>query len=454
MDAGTVVIIGGGTAGLGAAYTLKKHGIRPVVLEAGDRVGGRMGGDRVDGFCLDEGADFLTPSHDVARRLCDELGLDLVPWRLNLAWYRKGRFVLTRPAISPVDVMRNMPAYWTLGMLSPRGIATMLKLVRMVRNHPEHLSFGSASRVAELDGEDSILDHLRSIGASKDMMVMLGGFLEMTMCDLDQMGAAYALTYFAQIIMRAPELAVPEKGLGEMTHALTAASDADIRVSTPVSHVAIEDGAVTGVVVDGDRIEADAVICATSATKALEIIPGLPPEMRRALGTVKYSRGCRVVIGLDRPPLPIGWQGILYPEDETPLVVDRSIMLPGCVPPGKSTLDLLVGRDRAEQLFPLDDDQIKRQLLGEARRMAPPGAALPDDDEGLFTRVYRWREAVCTGSPGMLKSIADMREQHSRGVSNLILAGDYMRMPSLNGALASGVDAANTVAEWIRSRSS
>ena len=55
MATGKVVIIGGGTSGLSAAYTLKKHGINPIVLEANDRVGGRMGGDRIDGFSVDEG---------------------------------------------------------------------------------------------------------------------------------------------------------------------------------------------------------------------------------------------------------------------------------------------------------------------------------------------------------------------------------------------------------------
>ena len=45
-----------------------------------------------------------------------------------------------------------------------------------------------------------------------------------------------------------------------------------------------------------------------------------------------------------------------------------------------------------------------------------------------------------------------MRRQHGRDVKNLFLAGDYMRMPSVNGALASGVDAAEEVAEMFSSR--
>ena len=53
----------------------------------------------------------------------------------------------------------------------------------------------------------------------------------------------------------------------------------------------------------------------------------------------------------------------------------------------------------------------------------PPGSNLPGDDEGLFARVYRWKEAVCMMSPGMFKAVAEMRRQLDRDVKNLFLAG-------------------------------
>ena len=100
----------------------------------------------------------------------------------------------------------------------------------------------------------------------------------------------------------------------------------------------------------------------------------------------------------------------------------------------------------------MDDEEIKRRMLADARRNPPPGSALPADDEGLFTRVYRWREAVCMGLPGMVKAIEEMRRQLDRDVKNLFLAGDYMRVPCVNGALASGVDAAEEVVKLLESR--
>ena len=444
-----VIIIGGGAAGLSAAYTLKKHGIRTILLEANDRVGGRLGGDRVDGFSLDEGADFFCSSYDVAFRLCEELGLPLIRSDMNLGWYRNGQWTLTTPIKSFRTAVQNLPAFWKLGLLS----VGFLKLAKAVNADSEYLNFAGDSRLVELDTGENAGAYMAKMGVPESLRTTLRGFLEMTMGEVEQMGAAYMRTYLAEMLLKADQIYVPEKGAGELTHALANACGAEIRISTPARSVVILDGVVTSVTVDDGPIEADAVICAVPATKVPEIIPDLPNGIRNALGTVKYSRGCRVVIGLDHRPLPPGWHGALYPEDDMPLLLDRSINLPACAPPGKCTLDLLVGRDRAEELFPLDDNEIKRRLLADARRIPPPGSRLPDDDEGLFTRVYRWPEAVCMGLPGMFKAIAEMRLQLNRDVKNLFLAGDYMRVPSVNGALASGVDAAEEVVELLASRS-
>ena len=63
-------------------------------------------------------------------------------------------------------------------------------------------------------------------------------------------------------------------------------------------------------------------------------------------------------------------------------------------------------------------------------------------DEGLFTRVYRWKIAVCKGPPGMFRALANTRRELAQDLPNLFLAGDYTRVPLVNGALASGISAA------------
>ena len=51
----------------------------------------------------------------------------------------------------------------------------------------------------------------------------------------------------------------------------------------------------------------------------------------------------------------------------------------------------------------------------------------------------------------MFTAVADIRRRLSRDVRNLFLAGDYMLVPSVNGALASGVGAAEEVADLLSS---
>jgi len=453
MSTQRVVIVGGGFAGLSAAYALKKRGITPLVLEALDRAGGRGKGEEVDGFALDMGAFVLTSTYDTAFRMCEELGLPLVRSQMKFGHYRNGRWVTTTPEQSLWNFVRHLRTAITMGFGSPAGFRAGSKVMRQMHRQADYLSFASDSPLAEIDDDESYGDYLKRLGVPRSLQLTLSGPLKMVLGDPEPAGQALMRAYIGETMLSSGTVYMPERGIGSFSAALAAACSDSIRVSTPVGRIVVADGAVTGVVADGETIEADAVICAVPASKVVDLVPDLPAETRRALGTVSYSTGCRVVIGLDRSPLPEGWHGALYPEDDdTPLLLDRSAFLPDCAPAGHGLLDLLIGRDRARELIPLDDEEIKRQLLGPARLTAPPGSALPCDDEGLFFRVYRWEEALCMGSPGMLASMKKVPGQLAGSIPNLFLAGDYMGVPSVNGALSSGHKAATRVADLLASR--
>ena len=447
------IIVGGGFAGLNAAYTLMKRGIKPLLLEARDRPGGRGMGERVDGFSLDMGAFVFTSTYDTAFRLCEELGLPLAPSTMKFGHYRNGRWVTTTPEQSPWNFVRHLRSAIAMGFLSPAGMRSGYKVMRQIQRQAEYMSFAGDSPLAEIDDDESSGEYMERLGVPEKLQVTLRGPLDMILGDPMPAGQALMRAYIGETMLHSGRVSMPERGIGSLSEALaTACSDA-IRVSTPVRRIVVANGTATGVVVDGETIEADAVICAVPGTKVPDLIPDLPAESRRALAAVSYSTGCRVVIGLDYSPLPPGWHGALYPEDDdTPLMLDRSMFLPLCAPPGKSILDLLIGRERARELIPLDDDEIKREMLGAVRRKAPPGSALPGDDEGLFYRVYRWEEALCMGTPGMLATVAKIPGQLAGRIDNLFLAGDYMRVPSVNGALSSGYSAATEVADLLATR--
>ena len=113
-NAEEIVIIGGGLSGLTAALTLHRAGRRALILEATDRIGGRVKTDRVDGFLLDRGFQVFQDSYPTARKWLDLKALDLKPFR-NGCILRGDRATshIADPWRAPLQALR--------GLLSPPG---------------------------------------------------------------------------------------------------------------------------------------------------------------------------------------------------------------------------------------------------------------------------------------------------------------------------------------------
>ncbi|GAA1637764.1 flavin monoamine oxidase family protein [Microbacterium flavum] len=86
-----VVIVGAGAAGLTAANELKKAGLSVAVLEARDRVGGRLWTDVIEGAMLEIGGQWISPDQTALIETVDELGLE------TFSRYREGDSVYVGP---------------------------------------------------------------------------------------------------------------------------------------------------------------------------------------------------------------------------------------------------------------------------------------------------------------------------------------------------------------------
>ena len=191
-----------------------------------------------------------------------------------------------------------------------------------------------------------------------------------------------------------------------------------------------------GVVTEGgESIEADSVICTTTATIALRLMPDLPPAIKEVLGTVNYSACCKVVFGIGFDLLPESAYAAVFPRGSgTPLVAieNAKAVAPGSAPKGKGMLNCLVMEDDARELFPLSDSEIADRAISEIRRFFPD---MPREPE--FVRIYRWYEGGCLIHGGMMKDVYEMRRESLPGVRGLFLAGDYTHLPVTNGAMRS-----------------
>lgn len=190
------------------------------------------------------------------------------------------------------------------------------------------------------------------------------------------------------------------------------------------------------------------MICATTAPAALELVDGFPPRTRDLLERIRYSSCCHVVFGVDGHPLPEGHYFFMFQRKGDSFLdcyLDSTVGSPFSAPEGKGIIHAYPSEEHSRALFDLEDEEIKRRVVAEIRKYTP---SMPE--EPLFTRVYRWRDAVCLPPGGTMRELQSLKAEGFPGVRGLFLAGEYLHLlSSLNGALSSGLDAADDVSSYL-----
>ncbi|MES2171752.1 MAG: NAD(P)/FAD-dependent oxidoreductase [Actinomycetota bacterium] len=150
-----VAIVGAGATGLTAAWDLVRAGHGVTVLEARDRVGGRLWTNHIDGQLLEVGGQWVSPDQHALLAMLDELGLE------TYERYRTGSSVYIGPG--------GVPARFT-GDIFPAADATRAEIERLIGvidgltseidasapwSHPRAREFDTISFSAWLESESS-----------------------------------------------------------------------------------------------------------------------------------------------------------------------------------------------------------------------------------------------------------------------------------------------------------
>ncbi|RMD97338.1 MAG: FAD-dependent oxidoreductase, partial [Deltaproteobacteria bacterium] len=153
---GKVFIVGGGLAGLSAAWKLQREGIETEVFEAGEGIGGRAGNRTpAPGFTIDTGAEFFGSFYRTTRSLLRDLGLEgeIVPLRAAGMVWRAG-FAHPFPG-SPA-------AFLSTPLLSWRTKRNLLRIA--LRLWRTDLSWDTPATAAPFDTESAHAFVTREIG--------------------------------------------------------------------------------------------------------------------------------------------------------------------------------------------------------------------------------------------------------------------------------------------------
>src|SRR5581483_5001345 len=138
----SVVVVGAGIAGLTAALDLAEAGVAVTVVEAGDRLGGKIATSRVGGLVVEAGADSFLSTKPAGLALCRRLGI--TDRLVNSNADDRRTFVWSRGRLRelPEGLVLGSPARaWSLlrsGLLSPLGAARLVADVAVPRRRPGH----------------------------------------------------------------------------------------------------------------------------------------------------------------------------------------------------------------------------------------------------------------------------------------------------------------------------
>ena len=138
-----IVVVGAGAAGLAAAWTLavrhKDSNCRIQVLEASDRIGGRIFCEEIDGFHVYGGASVIHESFATTRDLAQDLGVDLLrgPKEKGGQSYAGGRFWSMYVGGS---MKQRMETLRTMFFSPQHTLAGNLEFIRLFSTFKEHLS--------------------------------------------------------------------------------------------------------------------------------------------------------------------------------------------------------------------------------------------------------------------------------------------------------------------------
>jgi oxygen-dependent protoporphyrinogen oxidase len=123
-DPARVVVVGGGITGLAAARVLRQAGLGVTLVEAGDRLGGKIKTLELDGVPVEAGPDTFLARVPFAVDLCRELGLgdDLVEPATGRAWLWIGDRLRPLPERHVLGVPTALLPLVRSGVLSPVGV--------------------------------------------------------------------------------------------------------------------------------------------------------------------------------------------------------------------------------------------------------------------------------------------------------------------------------------------
>ena len=461
-------VVGGGIAGLAAAYYLQKMAagagvpLQLTVLEAGAYWGGKIVTERQDGFVVEGGPDTFLASKPWGVGLCHELGLGdrlhgTNPQHKNTYVLHHGRLRALPEGLMMMIPTRFGPMLRT-GLLSWPAKARMgldFFLPARALDGDESLGAFVSRRLGRAAYERLIEPLMSGIYAGDgDQLSLQSTFPYLREMELNHGGLVKgALAARAKMARRggpAPGtrsvFLTPTTGLAEIVEALIVRltdGGADLRLGAAVTRITRPGPAYRLELADGQVLAADGLIVAAPAFAAGEMLAQLDPQLAGELGAIAYVSTATISLAYRLSDLerPLDGYGYVIPRREGRRALActwTSTKFPHRAPDGYALLRVFAGRAGEEAGLPVDSAGLT-ELAREELRQTLGITAAP-----RFVKVYTWERAMPQynlGHPARLERI----ERAVARWPDLALAGNGYRGIGIPDCIHSGELAAGRI---------
>jgi monoamine oxidase len=297
-----VIVIGAGLAGLQAALLLEEQGLKVRVLEASDRVGGRVRTlDHIEGRPEAGGSEVGSGYARVLNMMDRVGGLTTAKWAesIQLEFVMAHGGQLLKPADWATSPLNDLPpAERNTGPWGPFA----LPMVYLPRNSPlPELDSWQDPAFAELDVPFDAW--LRQQGASDRAIQyideQLQGPVAAEVSTLWQLRAARAALYMGTV----DSLVHIVGGMSRLTDGMAALLATEVELNTPVTAISTGKDGVEVRTTDGARHRARFVVCTIPlpVLRTISLDPAPTPRQEEAIAKVPYTNGTSVFFHVDKP---------------------------------------------------------------------------------------------------------------------------------------------------------
>jgi len=464
MESKRIAVIGAGISGMTAAYYLaqaRQAGapVEEYLFEAGDRLGGVIRTEQIEGCLVEAGPDAFLTEKNEALVLCQRLGL--VAQLIGSEDHQRRTLILRGSKLVPLpDGFEFMVPTRPLSVLRTPllSLGDKLTLVAEVLRRPRptprdesvaafvqrHFSRGLLENIVEplltaVYGGDAYRLSVQSTLPRLAAMEKEYGSLIRAMRHAARQRKKQVAAPVGQPVARPPLFTTLRDGLETLVVALRMNLAEERSLCQRQVTVVAPEGSSGGyrLHIEGrDDFLADAVIVALPARETARVLHDLDSAMVRSLLDIHYSSSVIVALGYDAAkvkPLPPGF-GFLVPQKEGGRVRACSFVghkFAGRVPPNRVLLRCFLGGMQDEPVLQLSDTEITATVRAELERILGITA------EPLFASVYRWPKAMAQYTVGHQQRLADIRARLTRH-QGLFLAGNAYEGIGIPDCIRSG----------------